>query len=635
MIHRSAGMTEDTLPKLMMRNHETYGDRKIAMRNKEFGLWRSYSWKKSYESVKWFSLGLISMGFKSNSKISIIGDNEPQWYWAEFAAQSAGGAAIGIFVDASPEEVGYIVGHSDSVFVVVRDQEQVDKILSIREHIPKVEKVIYWDNKGMWSYEDAFLLNFESVVERGKKYEKQHPNLFEDNVKGTNGKDLAVICYTSGTTGRPKGAMVTHDNLISTVSSWLRGDPWHEDDNYVSFVSPAWIAEQLFGITASLICGATINFPEEPETATSDLREIGPSMLMYNTRLWESLTAQIQAKMNDGDFFKRIPYKLCFPIGYRKADCDFEKKSLSIFWQILWKIADFMVFRPLRDKIGLANTRSPYSGGAALSPDTFRFFRALGVNLRQIYGASEAGLISCQIGNDIKFETVGKPLPGFEVKISDKGEITVRGENVFPGYYKNDEETREKVRDGWYYTGDAGNIDQDGHIIFIDRMADLMELEDGTKYSPTYIEGRLKFSPYLRDCIVIGEGLISVLVQIDFDITGRWAEKNHIPFTTFSDLSRKPEVFQLIEKDVKRINEALPEAARVRKLVLLSKEFDPDEAELTRSRKIRRSFVTEKYGALLKAINEGKDEFLMESEVVYQDGRRGKTSTPVRIATVT
>ena len=427
---------------------------------------------------------------------------------------------------------------------------------------------------------------------------------------------------------------MTHNNLIKTVSSWLQREPWFETDNYVSFVSPAWIAEQLFGITAFLLSGAMVNFPEEPETATSDLREIGPSMLMYNTRLWESLAAQIQVKMDDADFLKKIPYKLFLAVGYKKADLDFIKNKHFSFWKILWKIGNFIVFRQLRDKIGLANTRSPYSGGAALSPDTFRFFRALGVNLRQIYGASEAGLISCQDGDDIKFETVGTPLPGFEVKISENGEIMVRGENVFPGYYKNPQATDKQLIDGWYLTGDAGNIDQDGHIVFIDRISDLMELADGTKYSPTYIEGRLKFSPFIRDCIITGEGLICAMVQIDFDITGRWAEKRHIPFTTFSDLSQKKQVFELVLIEINRINQALPKAARVKKLVLLSKEFDPDEAELTRSRKLRRAFVKKKYKDLLKAINDNKTKFIMESEVIYQDGRKGKTSNSVRIETV-
>ena len=627
-------LMEDTLPKLIIHNYQKFGRKKIAMRNKEYGIWRSYTWKDIYEKTKWCCLGLVKIGLKRGDKLCIIGDNEPQWYWSELAVQAAGGAAIGIFVDASSEEIKYIINHSDCKYVIVRDQEQVDKVLSVINDLTNLKKIIYWDNKGMWSYSDPILLNFDKVLEMGREYEEKDKSFYENSIAKGKGNDLAVICYTSGTTGKPKGAMVSYDNLIKTVSAWLECDPCLEGDNYVSFVSPAWAAEQLFGITGSLVSGAIVNFPEEPETANSDLREIGPSMVLYSSRLWESLSAQIQAKMSEAGLFKRIPYKLCLPMAYKKADYDFDKRPMPLFWHIAWKIADKLVFRPLRDKIGLLHTKSPYSGGSSLSPDTFRFFRALGVNLRQIYGASEVGLISCQTANDVKFETVGKPLPGFEVKISDNGEIMVKGDCVFPGYYKNPEETKKIVHNGWYSTGDAGNIDKDGHIVFIDRMADLMELQDGTKYSPAYIEGRLKFSPFIRDCIVIGKEFVCAVIQIDFDITSKWAENRHIGFTTFANLSQKQEVINLVKKDIIRINAALPELARVKKMVVLNKEFDPDEAELTRSRKLRRAYVTTKYEELLTAVREGKNEFILKTEVVYQDGRKSQTSAPVRIASI-
>lgn len=628
---------KDTLPKLLKRNYEIWGNTRISMRHKDLGIWQEYTWKDYYENVKRFALGLKSLGFQPGDRICIIGDNEPEWYWAELACQSLRGIAIGIFVDSLPGEVKYIVDHSEAVFVVVRDQEQTDKVIQIREEVPKVKKVIYWDEKGMWSYDDPFVMGFDQVQKLGDEYGEKNPWFFEKEIENGNNEDLAIISYTSGTTGLPKGAMTTHKNLITTVGNWFEVEPWHYTDKYLSYVPLAWIAEQIFGITGGLISGATINFPERPETVQNDVREIGPSMILYNSRMWEGLCSTIQTKIEDGSPIKKFLFNLFLPVGYKVADLKMAKKHPSTIWNTLYWIGNAFVFRSLRDKIGLLHTRSPFTGGALISPGTFRFFRAIGVPLRTIYGTSEAGLCCCHIKDNIKCESMGVPLPGTGFKISEAGEILWSGDGVFLGYYKDPEKTTEVLIDGWYHSGDAGYVDEDGHIIYLDRMADMRELEAGVKYPPQHIEARLKFSPYIKDVIAAGgKGLpyVVALVQIDFGSVGKWAERQHMAFTTFVDLSQKPEVCDLIEKEIRALNRTLPESTRVKKFICLHKELDPDEEELTRTRKLRREFLEKKYSDLLKAILEDKDSFLAKSEIKYRDGSKGETTTVVRIRTL-
>ena len=630
-------MQLDTLSKYLKANFEKWNDKKVAMRHKDLGVWTEFTWQDYYENVKFFALGLKSMGFSKNAKLSIIGDNEPEWYWSEIAAQAVGGVAVGIFVDCVPDEVKYIVDHSESMFVVAKDQEQIDKILDVQKSLLNVKKVIYWDPKGMWSYDDPFIISWQEVQELGRQYDTSNPGEFESSIMEGTGDDLAIISYTSGTTGLPKGAMITHNNLVTTVKQWFMIEPWKNSDNYLSYVPPAWLTEQVFGITGSLLAGAIVNFPERPETLENDVREIGPSMILYSSRLWESLCSTIQTKIEDGSWIKRVLFKICLPVGYKRADLKMAGKEPGLKVNLLYRLANLLVFRSLRDKIGFKNTRAPYTGGALISPGSFRFFRAIGINLREIYGSSEAGLCCCHREDDVKFETIGQPLPGMEVRLTKEGEILWRGDCIFKGYFKNPEKTREALADGWYHSGDAAHIDEDGHIIYLDRMSDMRELKNGVKYSPQHIEGSLKFSPFIRDVIAIGGGeipYIVALLQIDFDSVGKWAEKRHIPYTTFADLSQKTEVHDLIEKEVKALNKTLPEKTRVSKFVCLHKELDADEAELTRTRKLRRSFLEEKHRELMRAVSKNKTSYLATSEIKYRDGAVGATTTEVAIRTL-
>lgn len=627
-------MTEDTLPKLLKKNAEKYGDRKIAMRVKDRGIWQHFTWTDYYEKVKYFSLGLLSLGMKRGDKVSILGENKPEIFWAELGVQAVGGTMVGIFTDCTPPEVKFYVTDSDSTFVVAHDQEQVDKLLQIKEDLPLVKKVIYWDPKGLWNYDDPILISFTEMIELGKDYERNHPGLFEESIENGKGEEIALICYTSGTTGLPKGAMISHRGMVAIAYAWRDVDHWSDSDRYVSFIPPGWIAEQAVGVAGQLVSGMEVNFPEEPETVQENIREIGPSILFFAPRLWENINRMVQAKITDTSALRRWLYHTFLPIGYKTAEYRSSKKRMSPFQGFLHQFAHWILFRPLRDRVGLSQIRCAYTAGSAVSPEILNYFQAIGVNIKQLYGGSEQGLVTIHLDGEIKYETCGPPMPGVEVRLSPEGEILVKGENIFSGYYKNIEATQEKIREGWYYTGDFGHIDDDRHLVVIDRMEDLKELKGGRKFSPQFAEIRLRFCPYIKDALVIGgedKDYVTAIINIDLDNVGRWAEARRIPYTTFTDLSQKPEVIELIKKDIQRINKFLPGWSRIRKFVNLHKEFDADEAELTRTRKLRRTFVESRYNDLITALY-GKDrEYNVEASITYRDGRKAVMKTAIQV----
>ncbi len=626
----------ETIPQIIKSNCANWGANN-AMSMKMFGIWRRYSWQEYYSYVKYFSLGMISLGLKRGDVACIIGDNEPQWFWAEFAVQAAGGIATGIYVDSVPSEVKYIAEHSDAKFAVVNDQEQTDKFLEIKPGLPLLEKIIYWDPKGLRNYEDPLLVSFNEVVERGKKYEKTHPGLFEANVDSGRGDDTAFIYYTSGTTGLPKGAIITHHALITTARGFVNRYPLNEKDNLISNFPAAWVGDSFFATIPHLLTGAILNFPEEPETIAEDTREIGPNFVIYGPRQWEGLVSEIQVKMLDAYWLKRLAYKLFLPVGHKIADMKFEGNTPNLLWRILHFFAYLALFRPLKDRLGLSKVRFAVTGSSVLSLDTFRLIHAIGIELRQCYASTEAGLISSHSKGEIKFESVGRPALGTSVRITREGELLVTSDCMFTGYHKNKEKTVITLIDGWCYTGDAVNLNEQGHLIFMDRLEHMGILKSGAKYAPQYIEGRLRFSPYIKDAMVIGgkdKDYVSAIVNIDFAMVGKWAERHRIPYTTFVDLSQKKEVADLVLQDLERVNSYLPEQSQVRKFVLLHKEFDPDEAELTRTRKLRREYMEQRYKDLIDALYNNKEKIDVQAPVTYRDGRKGVVTTSINIRNI-
>jgi len=626
----------ETFPQLLIERTREFGD-VTALREKDYGIWRAISWNEYLTHVRHFCQGLVSLGLTPENTVAIIGDNRPEWIYAELAAQAAGAKSIGIYQDAVVKEMVYIVTHARVKFIVVEDQEQVDKIIEMWDDLTGVEKVIYYDPKGLRNYTEEYLMYFPEVEKLGEAYEREHRGWFEERVAQGREDDVAILSTTSGTTGYPKLAMITHKNLISMGRSLMEIDPLEPDDRFVSFLPLAWIGEQMMSFACSLQRGFTLNFPEKPETAVANIREIGPQSMFSPPRIWENLVSQVMVKMEDSSRLKKAVYDWAMKVGEEMADARFRKETPSFGLKVRYRLADWLIFAELRDHLGLRFLKRAYTGGAALGPDVFRFFHALGVNLKQIYGQTEASGISVvHRDGDIKFQTVGTPLPGTEVQIDGSGEILLKSEAIFKGYYGNEEATRETLIDGWLHSGDAGYFDEDGHLIVIDRAKDVMTLHDGTKFSPQFIENKLKFSPYIKEAVVFGGDwpFVTAMINIDMDNTGKWAENNQIAYTTYTDLAQKPEVYALVREQVERANEDLPAAARIRRFLLLHKELDADDAELTRTRKVRRGFVAQRYDDIVSALYSHNDYLDIESAITYQDGRTATIKTRLQIETM-
>jgi long-chain acyl-CoA synthetase len=623
--------SDDTFPKLLLRNAERFGDR-TALREKNMGIWKPMSWSQYRDAVRDFSLGLVSLGVGRGDKVAILGDNRPSWVIAELAAQAAGAASVGVYQDSNLNEVAYVIDHCDAKVVVAEDQEQVDKILDMIDRLPKVKAVVYADPRGLRAYKHPALKSFAEVQAAGRKLD---PAQFSRNVAAGNGEDLAIICYTSGTTGFPKGAMLSFRNLLSMALSLAEVDPRRPEDEFVSFLPLAWIGEQMMSLATALAIGFAVNFPEEPETAQENIREIGPHLLFGPPRFWEGLTSRVQVKIMDTTPFKRFMYQRLMPLGYRVSRFRLEGKPVPAFWRMLEWMAWFLLFRALKDRLGMSRLRSASTGGAALGPDVFRFFHAIGVPLRQIYGQTEISGISCiHRGNDIRFHTVGVPIPGTEVRLSERGEILSRSRAVFMGYYKSEEATRETLdADGWLHSGDAGYLSEEGHLVVIDRLKDVLRLADGTQFSPQFIENRLKFSPYLKEAVVLGQDrpFLTALLCIDRETAGKWAENRKLSYTTYTDLAAKREVYDLVQREVDAVNETLPKAARIRKFVLLYKELDADDEELTRTRKVRRTFVEQRYASIIAALYGDVEHIAIDTEIRFQDGKTARIQADLAV----
>jgi long-chain acyl-CoA synthetase len=626
-------MDDTTLPRLLMENARRLGNR-VALREKDFGIWQTVTWRQFADHVRAFAMGLRALGIERGDKVAIIGDNRPEWLYAELAAQSIGGASVGIYQDSVAEEVRYLVEASDARVIVAEDQEQVDKIIEIWSHLRGVLKVIYYEPKGLRSYREPYLAGFPDIEELGRAFDRKHPGLFEAEVAQGHPDDIAILSTTSGTTGKPKLAMLTHRNLISQGAGLLAVDPLGTDDEFVSFLPLAWVGEQMITVAAGLQCGLTINFPESTDTVQENIREIGPRVMFSPPRIWENMLSQVQVKIQDTTRLKRAVYEWALRQGYAMADTRFNSATPGLLLRLKHTLARLIVFEELKDHLGLRFIKRAYTGGAALGPDVFRFYHAIGVNLKQVYGQTEsAGLSVIHRDGQIKFQTVGSPLPTTEVRIAANGEILVKGPSVFIGYYRNPEATAETLRDGWLHSGDAGYFDEDGHLVVIDRAKDVMTLSDGTIFSPQFIENKLKFSPYVKEAVVFGGNwpFVTAIINIDFANVGKWAENAQISYTTYTDLAQKPEVYALIRRDVERTNADLPPAARIQRFLLLHKELDADDGELTRTRKVRRRLIAERYREIVEALYGDQSDIEVETTITYQDGRTALIKTRLRI----
>ncbi len=626
-----------TIPKLFLQKSKSYGKDKVAMREKEYGIWSPITWSEYFDNVKYIALGLISLGLEPGDKVSMIGENRPEGLWAEMGTLCAGGVGVWLFQDCLNEEVKYIIDHSDTRFIFGEGQEEVDKTLAIAGQCPKLKKIIWDDPKGLRNYKQDMLISLKEVQNLGRELEKKDPGLFEKRINMGKGDDVVLLFYTSGTTSLPKGALLSHHNMLTMGQHLMSVDPCTDRDDYVSFLPFAWIGEQMMSISCGLQVGFTINFPEDASTTQENIREIGPHVMFAPPRMYEQMTRTVQVKYLDAAWIKRKFYEFSHKVGYHVANIKFDKKSVPFYWAFLGWFAYITVQKKLKDHLGLSNIRNAYTGGAAMGPDHFRFFHAMGVNLKQIYGQTEvAGISVVHRKGDIKFDTVGRPIPGTEISISPEGEILTKSPSVFLGYHKNPEATEQALKDGWLHSGDKGFIDDDGHLVVFDRTKDVFTLNDGRPFSPQYLETRLKFSPYIQDSWVIGDKrpCVTCVICIDYSVVGKWADERKLNYTGYQELSQKPEVYELIEKQIRTANKDLPEPAKIRKFTNLYKIFEADDDELTRTKKLRRSFIEERYKEIVDTLYSERNAVHIDTMIKYEDGRQSHINTDLLILTV-
>ena len=626
-----------TIPRLLQKNARDLGDRP-AIREKDRGIWQTYTWREYHAHVRDIALGLAALGFARGDKLSVMGDNRPRLYWSQVAAMCLGGMSVPVYQDAIAKELAYVLDHAEVSVIVAEDQEQVDKILGLKDQLPALTLLVYEDPRGMLQYKSANLRSLEELEELGRRFGAEHPGYFQAEIEKGRMEDVALFAYTSGTTGVPKGAMLTHANLAETGNTLMRAEDIRLDDDWLAYLPMAWVGDSLYTMVMNLMVGFTVNCPESPETVQRDLRELGPSTVLAPPRIWENMLTGVQVRAADAGGLKRRVFERFRAVAERAEILRSEGKPVPLGLRMQLALGEFFVYGPVRDQLGLRRARWAYTGGAPLGPDTFRFFRSIGVNLKQVYGSTElTGLASLQPDAEANPTTAGRPCPGIEVKIGDKGEVLVRGAGVFKGYFKNEAATREVIEpDGWFHTGDAGFVDPRGHLVIIDRAKDVGALADGTAFAPQFIENKLKFSPYIREAVAFGDAkpFVTAMIAIDPNTVGSWAERRNVAYTSYTDLSQKPEIRGLIRDEIRRGNETLPEAQKVRRFLLLTKDLEADDAEMTRTRKVRRRHVAEKYAPVIDAFYTGRDSIELATAITYEDGRSGSLRSTVHIEDV-
>ena len=627
-----------TLPQILEKQAQSLGLERTAIREKNFGIWQAYNWNDYFQYTKKVGLGLAALGLKRCENVAIITNNHPEWLFTELGAQAIGAVTLNLFTSSVSKELAFGLTRIQAVFVIAEDQEQVDKLLEVREKISFVKKVVYIDPTGMRGYaNNPWLMSFRELLALGADLDRKKPTFFSDELHKGKPDDIALMIMTSGTTGLPKLAMVKHENFAEMARKWLETAPIGIGDNWISITPPAWIVDQMWGVGIALAGGMVMNFPETLETSEEDVREIGPTVIVTASRFWEELASKIRVKISDASFINRAFYKICMRIGGEVVDRESKKIPVPLYLRILYWISSIIIFKPLMDRVGSSHFRVAYTGGHPISPDVIRFFRANGLNLKQCYGLTEAcGIFQVQPDDEVKLETVGVPLPRTNVKIAADQEVLVSSKSNFAGYYQDPDETNKSITNGWLHTGDAGYIDEEGHLLIIGRKEEIMRTRDGEAFSPDFIETRLKFSPYIKEAVIFGEGqpFITAFINIDFGNVGNWAEERKIPYTTYTDLSQRPEIEDLIKGEILQVNTQLPKPMQLVKFILLYKLLDADDEELTRTGKVRRKFVSQQYKDLINAMYFDKKELAVTGQVKYRDGHVGTIETTVKILSV-
>jgi long-chain acyl-CoA synthetase len=630
-------MTATTLPRLLRRNAETMAARP-AMREKSHGIWQTFTWAQSWDQVRDFASGLAASGFRRGDKLAVIGDNRPRLYWAQLAAQCLGGAAVPMYQDSIATELVFVLNHAEVSVVVAEDQEQVDKILSLKDSLPHLELVVYDDARGLRHYATAVLKSFDELQATGREFAVSHPGWVGAEIDKGDPDDLALLTYTSGTTGHPKGVMLSYANLLSSAQAFVEAEDIRATDELLCYLPMAWIGESLFSLVLTVLVGFTCNCPERPQTVQRDLRELGPTIAIAPPRIWENMLTLLRVRAADSTPFKRKVFEFFRGLAERAEVLKGEGKQPSAFARLGLLLGEVLVYGPVRDQLGLRRARWVYTGGAPLGPDTFKFFRSFGINIKQVWGSTElSGLASLQPDSEADPDTVGRIIPGTEVRIAEDGEVLIRSTAVFRGYYKQPDATRDTMTEsGWFRTGDSGFVDRRGHLVIVDRAKDVGKLADGTPFAPQFVENKLKFSPFVAEAVAFGDRrpFVAAIVAIDLTTVGNWAERRNLAYTSFQDLSGKPEVRRLIGTAIAEVNTSLPAAARINRFLLLNKEFDADDNEITRTRKIRRRFVAEKYATVVEAFYSGEQEVGLTTEITYEDGRKAILTSTIAIEDV-